>query len=63
MKQLINGYLKLYELGIVHRDLKLANLFIKKGSIKIADFGFAINVESCVNKFPYNVGSPHYMPP
>jgi serine/threonine protein kinase len=28
--------------GIVHRDLKIANLFLKNGVVKIADFGFAI---------------------
>lgn len=43
MKQLLNGYSELYNLGIVHRDLKLANIFIKKGVVKLADFGFAIN--------------------
>jgi len=53
----------LYELGIVHRDLKLANIFIKKGVIKLADFGFAISNEKCQTKFDYNVGSPYYMPP
>lgn len=42
MKQTLNGYKELYRLKIVHRDLKLANLFITKGNVKIADFGFAI---------------------
>jgi serine/threonine protein kinase len=27
--------------GVIHRDLKLANVFIKNGVPKIADFGFA----------------------
>jgi serine/threonine protein kinase len=38
----MNAYRELYELEIVHRDLKLANIFIKKGVLKLADFGFAI---------------------
>ena len=47
----------------MHRDLKLANVFIKKGVIKLADFGFAIRSDRCLDKFEYNVGSPYYMPP
>lgn len=43
LRQLMNAYRELYELGIVHRDLKLANVFVKQGIIKLADFGFAIN--------------------
>ena len=43
MKQLLNGYKELYELELIHRDLKLANLFISKGKVKIADFGFTIS--------------------
>ena len=43
LKQLMNAYRELYELSIVHRDLKLANVFVRKGVIKLADFGFAIN--------------------
>ena len=63
MRQLINGYKGLFQLGIVHRDLKLSNLFIRKGKIKIADFGFSIPANMCNNNFTYNVGSPYYMPP
>jgi serine/threonine protein kinase len=63
LRQLMNAYREIYELSIVHRDLKLANIFIRKGIIKLADFGFAINSEKCQEKFDYNVGSPYYMPP
>jgi serine/threonine protein kinase len=28
--------------NIVHRDIKLANIFVKNGRAKIADFGFAV---------------------
>lgn len=63
MKQTINGFREFYSLGIIHRDLKLSNLFITKGKIKIADFGFAITESKCNSNFGYNVGSPAYMAP
>jgi serine/threonine protein kinase len=53
----------LYKLKIVHRDLKLANIFVQKGKCILADFGFAIDADRCRDKFDYNVGSPFYMPP
>jgi serine/threonine protein kinase len=59
----MNAYRELYELSIVHRDLKLANIFVKQGIVKLADFGFAIDSDKCMEKFDYNVGSPYYMPP
>ena len=55
--------------GIVHRDLKIANVFIHNGAAKIADFGFA----KYTNKYLYryfssnfkdlDIGSPLYMSP
>jgi serine/threonine protein kinase len=63
LKQLMVAYQELYELSIVHRDLKLANVFVRKGVIILADFGFAIKSEMCNQHFEYNVGSPYYMPP
>lgn len=35
------GLLYLSDLNIVHRDIKVANIFIRDGTAKIADFGFA----------------------
>lgn len=43
----MNAYRELYDLGIVHRDLKLANVFVRKGIVKLADFGFAIDYDKC----------------
>ena len=39
LRQIILGYKELSLNNIVHRDLKPENLLIKKGKIKIADFG------------------------
>jgi serine/threonine protein kinase len=63
MKQFMKGYAELHRLEIVHRDLKLANIFVTKGRIVLADLGFAIESSRCNQKFEYNVGSPFYMPP
>lgn len=45
----------------MHRDLKVANIFIHNGEAKLADFGFA---KLTKNKFKdINIGSPIYMSP
>lgn len=40
--QLMNGYRVLWQNGILHQDLKLANVLLKNGALKITDFGFSI---------------------
>lgn len=50
---------------IVHRDIKPANIFLKDGTWKLGDFGFARflpNKASYVKEM-YAIGSPLYMPP
>jgi len=46
---------------IVHRDIKIANIFLSNQNYKIADFGFAIRAKSLFADIP--VGSPIYMSP
>ena len=41
IKGIFEGLIYLGERGIVHRDLKIANVFLHEGITKIADFGFA----------------------
>jgi serine/threonine protein kinase len=41
MKDIIDGFLEIGENKYLHRDLKLANIFMNNGVAKIADFGFA----------------------
>lgn len=60
LKQLAEGFLAMQEYKIIHRDLKLANIFIHKGNLVIGDFGFAKMGESMgVTK----LGTPYYMAP
>lgn len=46
MKQILDGVLYLHENGIIHRDLKLGNLFLNDDiEVKIGDFGLAARIE------------------
>ena len=46
MKQILEGVLYLHEAGIIHRDLKLGNLFLNNDlEVKIGDFGLAAKIE------------------
>jgi serine/threonine protein kinase len=49
---------------IIHRDLKVANVFMSNGAAKIADFGFVRKLKYPNEKFKdINIGSPIYMSP
>ena len=41
LKDIVSGFIQIGQKGFLHRDLKLANIFINDDRAKIADFGFA----------------------
>lgn len=41
IKDIFCGLLYLAQKNVIHRDLKVANVFLHNGKAKIADFGFA----------------------
>lgn len=59
--QLMSGYRVLWKSGIVHQDLKLANVLIKKNVLKITDFGFSLLAEKYVPSLTRE-GTLQYMP-
>lgn len=42
LRDILEGLLYLEQLHIVHRDIKVANVFLSGQTAKIADFGFAV---------------------
>jgi serine/threonine protein kinase len=57
----MNGYKVLWNEKILHQDLKLANVLIKNGIYKLADFGFSIFYEG-VKFGESREGTLPYMP-
>lgn len=61
VRQILNGLNYLHEQGVVHRDVKAANVLITEtGDIKLADFGVATKV---TNQHQSVVGTPNWMAP
>lgn len=64
IKEILNGLRHMHELRIVHRDLKPENILIKKGIVKICDFGSSkfIDESPAYKNTPYVV-SRYYRAP
>ncbi len=62
-EKVVEGYLHLAELGILHRDLKTSNIMLSQGQPVIIDLGFSDHPRYPRPTLYYNVGSPAYMAP
>lgn len=64
MKQLLSGVQYLHENNIIHRDLKLGNLFLNDElQVKIGDFGLAAKIEFVGERKKTLCGTPNYIAP
>ena len=62
MAQVLNGLLYLHENGVIHRDIKGANILTtKQGVVKLADFGVASRTTGLHETSV--VGTPYWMAP
>jgi len=57
MDQVLSGYRYLIEQGVIHRDMKPANILRVGNKWKISDFGFAVKSKYGF-KDRINVGTP-----
>lgn len=60
MKQLLGAVQYMHSQVITHRDIKLDNIIVVEGRLKLIDFGFAI---PCKEKLKTSCGTPCYMAP
>lgn len=60
LKQVMSGFLYLHQHKIMHRDFKLANIFLDGKQITIGDFGFA---KAGVDVATTKLGTPYNMSP
>jgi serine/threonine-protein kinase len=64
MLQLLDGLHYAHERGVVHRDVKPANLLVADdGRLKITDFGIARMESSNLTRANFLIGSPGYIAP
>jgi eukaryotic-like serine/threonine-protein kinase len=64
IRQLLDALQHAHAAGVVHRDVKPANILINNdGSIKVSDFGIARIESSHLTHVGDVIGTPHYMAP
>ena len=65
LRNIASGLCYMQERGIMHRDLKLANILISDDctQIKIIDFGLAVQLSSLEEERQTLCGTPNYISP
>lgn len=64
LRQIMAGFKILVDNKMIHRDLKPENILIRQNTFKLADFGFARNVDNFKSALLSSmVGTPLYMSP
>ncbi|WEW58865.1 hypothetical protein PRK78_004333 [Emydomyces testavorans] len=63
-RELAEGLKAIHDAGIIHRDVKAANILIhEEGRLQICDFGVAGVLQTKFDKRSTWIGTPHWMPP
>jgi serine/threonine protein kinase len=64
IKQLLESVQYIHNENVIHRDLKLGNLFIDRNlNVKVGDFGLATRLEDKNEKRKTICGTPNYIAP
>src|ERR1700761_180626 len=63
-RELASGLRAIHDAGIIHRDVKAANVLIhEEGRLQLCDFGVAGVLEQRTDKRRTFIGTLHWMPP
>jgi serine/threonine protein kinase len=63
LKQLVSAVNFLQASGIMHRDLKLANILLHKNRVQITDFGLSVKLDESQYFRETFCGTPNYISP